>query len=675
MNKNLVILLFFDTPQKSEHLINKIKKHNNQHIIAMDLSSKNKISSFNNKIKETITWISTPNFQEVEEEAREHFFSWMDQVREKKINDISIKELFLLNSEISLWWFTGIAQKKPSKTIAYDIFISYQKFLKTIPYLEKEIQGKSYEVNFIGGNHFTRKAFEGAVEKIPSFSKNGILKNKRIFPRKILKTNIKSYFLQSRWVLLIRNLIISGKTAMSFLGSKIIYSEPELIEESKPVLIATTNSIWEFQVDSENIEKINHIYWPNLRQKLLYSNINLIWLVSEMKGDRTIRAKINKQFGSFRATLWPGFKVWFSLFKNLWNLHRSFQKVFAHNFDINKNFYYDSLNLYPLLKNDFRYLIYGKYLEYGFLLKSFENSFNKIKPIGILERKPFNDFGRLVIGASGNFPVFGIQHGIVNNKQIGYLFSTHEISQKKDMVKFCPLPDKMLVFGERMKNRMVKNGYPSDSIKKIGDLKYDNLFQENQSRTEYHYSKKNSKPLTLLLILQYSAQEIKRWSKLVSQGILHSEKEIYLRIKPHPQHNDNLGDLAKNTAIKEGISPDNIDVFLGNIFQAIHDSDLVVLHSSTAGIDALICGKPILLIEEDDLENDNELYKNSNIGFVVSTYQDLSNYIQLFLSNEINWHEWEISRNQFIKFNLENFDGKGWERFLSLIKETKRKNS
>ena len=118
-------------------------------------------------------------------------------------------------------------------------------------------------------------------------------------------------------------------------------------------------------------------------------------------------------------------------------------------------------------------LMLSKYLVSHLLSILSSRLEDKLKPIAVIERKPFNDYGRMVISGFTQTKIIGIQHGILNEKQIGILQVEQELSRAFSPLCICPQPDVFFAYGRRVAKRMIKFGYPKNRVYLTGNMNYD----------------------------------------------------------------------------------------------------------------------------------------------------------------------------------------------------------
>ena len=609
--KDLLVFVFSEEDLSSLFKLIKNSSYNKVFLINLSGFEFEKIeSSFELQINILTPDTSEKNF----EQAKRDYFTWLDLVAITELQSgKTVKDILLLDNELSAWWLSGLSQKKMNKTAGFGIFFQHSLIKSIVKDLNKFKTAQELDFCLIGADYYSYHALLTAIPDLFLGAKHVSHFEQVIKPP-----------LSSNTILMV---LRSVQATIGLMSSIFIDWVICLFDKSihkQPVLAVTTNDTWEFSYSEKG--SLENQYWPGLVDKLNSEGIRVAWLVTNFGKNHDVVFALRKMYRSDRAKMWPGCFCCMKIFI-YWLMQLSvFRKAFITGAYQRKEFSFESMNLFPLLKDDLRKVMYRGFPEHLFLKKAFTTAFRKLKPIAILERKPFNEFGRLVISASKEFKVLGIQHGVVNDHQVGYLFTDHEVgnNQKNNAIKYCPVPDKMLVFGQRLYSRMVKYGYPKDWIQIIGDIKYDSVFEKvNTGHVRQTFQ---GPPFKILLCLQYTEKVVIRWAKLVAEGILKSSENVELIIKPHPRQLD-MGIVAKEKAIQAGLAPDRVKISTSDIFSVLEEVDMVAVHSSTVGMDAIVYKRPLILIEQKNLENDNQVYKDSGLALIISSSDQLAEIV------------------------------------------------
>ncbi len=102
------------------------------------------------------------------------------------------------------------------------------------------------------------------------------------------------------------------------------------------------------------------------------------------------------------------------------------------------------------------------------------------------------------------------------------------------------------------------------------------------------------------------------------------------------------------------------------IFSVLEEVDMVAVHSSTVGMDAIVYKRPLILIEQKNLENDNQVYKDSGLALIISSSDQLAEIVQGVAKSGFDFNEWNKRRKEFLNFHLANYNA---DAFLNFVKE------
>jgi surface carbohydrate biosynthesis protein (TIGR04326 family) len=360
--------------------------------------------------------------------------------------------------------------------------------------------------------------------------------------------------------------------------------------------------------------------------------------------------------------------MWIFLFLRLFVVRR-FQERFE----------YRNVDLGFLLFSDFKSLCFGHGARLLFLRGLFQKAFERLSARAVLYRKEFNSIGRIVASAAvEGCKMMSAQHGIINNSQIGYLYRPNEIDHRRacdaDHVQHCPVPDCVLVFGTRMVEYMAGAGFPKDRICAVGSLRHDAVVRHYLNREE---NRKNAALLkecrraleikegrfVLLLCTQW--QEVAcDWFDMIVQAIRQSKIQCTFIVKPHP-HYPKTEEMIEKRFEDSGLT--DVRITNSDVYKLAFCSDVVVTHSSTAILDAILLGTPVILIRQEGLPNDNTLFTRAQVGESVGTPAEMARAMVQLQSGEFDRKKWETQRVAFLRYHLHNRDGGATQRLVSLL--------
>lgn len=226
----------------------------------------------------------------------------------------------------------------------------------------------------------------------------------------------------------------------------------------------------------------------------------------------------------------------------------------------------------------------------------------------VLERKPFNQSGKITFAASGSDAVtFGVQHGIVNSNQIGYRFlprneSLVPLSSPGNLI----LPDVMCVFGQRLQKQLVGDGFSERKILVIGNPAWSRT-ERPDPKVKYLEGAK----VRFLFVMQGNLQDMKNQAEIFLADFA-IRPDFSLILRPHPAYRS-LVCPFRQFLIQQGLSPDQVEVdCYSEIAETLMSVNVTLAHSSTAILDSIYMGVPVIILVMPGRENDQELYQQRN---------------------------------------------------------------
>jgi UDP-N-acetylglucosamine 2-epimerase len=309
---------------------------------------------------------------------------------------------------------------------------------------------------------------------------------------------------------------------------------------------------------------------------------------------------------------------------------------------LDKVFEYENVNLQWL--KDELYSIIKKELPY--LLRKMEIAetlFDDLSPDIVLIGDDRSEVTRAGIlpAKQRNIPVFEIQHGLYNQPKL----------------MFNLISDKICVWGEYTKKILLEAGISPEDIEITGSPYYDNLANIN-------IQSKSGKPYKTLLFATQPTN-IKVNLKIVDKigTFMNKSEEFKLIIKPHPLENKDIyQDFSKKFPNKVFIKDINDD-----ITKLLINSDILLLESSTVGLEAALLEKPIIGI---NFNNNKSVYISGNVAVEVTNIRDLINSIIEIANNEELNKKLSEARSKFVYEQTYLKDGKSSERIAKIIKST-----
>ncbi|WP_326511606.1 hypothetical protein [Clostridium intestinale] len=193
-------------------------------------------------------------------------------------------------------------------------------------------------------------------------------------------------------------------------------------------------------------------------------------------------------------------------------------------------------------------------------------------------------------------------------------------------IAFTPIyADKFLAWGEYNKNLLINLGEKKDKIIISGNIKYKEFPSEK-------VDSRNDK-VNLLWAVNPIGKSINKELFNILEGYIKLNENIIekVNIKLHPGEKDKefMDNLFRNSSVKEKI---NI-IYKGNLIELIKNSNLVLITQSTAGIEAFMCGKTVMLYDNPNIP---ELlpYRKYKAVILFRNMEEFKNGINNYLNNK-----------------------------------------
>ncbi len=318
-------------------------------------------------------------------------------------------------------------------------------------------------------------------------------------------------------------------------------------------------------------------------------------------------------------------------------------------------FDYAEVNLWQSLKNDFYYLLREKAVALAQNLHWFNKLISITRPDIVLvgdDRGPALVCAHVLFAQAKNIPVVEIQHGV-----------------GAAMVPMAtPISDKICAWGDFAKGSLEMAGAKDDQIVVTGSPKYDWLYQKVKERRLVS-SPRSRKTILFATEPGYrnlNCQAIEEIGRLIKR-----REDISLVVKPHPGESGELytqcvEELGERAIVRK--DTENTDNML-------IEASLVIIVSSTVGLDAAIADKPIILLNtEKRLDS-----PYSSISIEVRQLEELIPAIENLLDDDEVQERLRLARQKFVYELAYTQDGEASKRvadlIIQMVEESKREGS
>lgn len=224
--------------------------------------------------------------------------------------------------------------------------------------------------------------------------------------------------------------------------------------------------------------------------------------------------------------------------------------------------------------------------------------------------------------------------------------------------KDYPFPDKVCVDGKRDYDRYVEAGFGKERVVITGRPRYDKLAEFAKEANPEEIQEKYALPANNRILL-WAVQTHDPTMSQNEENEVNAEKvfdtmsrlpDWHLIVKLHPDE-DQKAPLYRKMAKKYGLQ---ISIFdkKADTNELIMASEAVMMKISTVGVDAVLLGKPVILLE---FLKSHSLEEFSRYGFeVISSTEQLVGYLGQLGTEEAK-KEFEKRRESFIEERAANF--------------------
>jgi len=586
------------------------------------------------ELPEHIEWEDGQRYADICAEAsRQEYVRWVAEQASKDVFEgLSVKEVFTYKDEISLWWFTSIAEKNtcPLRWLFYMMHVLdqiRQKITSTkvckIWVTEKRM-AKALKVRCPQDAnvriHYSDRRREG--ESVAWIGK-------------VRRTIGSIYFLLRQSAKLISdkviNLYIRNKKRIDWMGGE---SPTILVQTYFPHSWSTTNSD-RYGRDIEQLDRYFGVAPWEFRDR----GYDVAWMPTlrnwqeRNKWERLMRQnslpEISSQMVlSWRSTLKILYKAWQWMGLYLWHFEIASAKW--------KLTYQDS-SLGAYVRESVREAIQGAVSTLR-EIEEYRAVEWEIDPDAVLYRNEFYTGGRCVSAAFGDTTtLIGVQHGLIGNEHTVYHFHSSEIdaptSTQTDYISNCPIPDYFASFGRRFVD-MFENwgGYPAERVWAVGSLRHDSLMGQYRGRLGTDEKKNLRSRLQLpndvpvALLCTGHRIQVASWSSMLFEAIQMLDRDFFLAVKLHPYH----GGKTQVQSAAASAEFDSYRVYRKQIYSLLSASDVVIGGESTVLLEAGLFGTPTVSLEPPTT------YRHYDFGELaesVSTVEELSQVLKSVLEN------------------------------------------
>jgi len=325
-----------------------------------------------------------------------------------------------------------------------------------------------------------------------------------------------------------------------------------------------------------------------------------------------------------------------------------------------------------ILKDQFKRMFLEDFSNLIYYIKKFKKINSKIDMI--VAHNDILSFEKSLILTANKLkiPTLTMIEGFLPDKQMG-----------KDGL-FIPFnAEKIALFSKSQKDFILKNYKISeDRLNVIGYPLFDQYYNEKPIKKEEIYKRYNvplDKKIVLYTAERYSKDKFKgsifgaftqKQCELVYEELFNSFKDfkdLFLIVKKHPSgsaDDELINNIAKKTNFRNYVISNDLDIH--NLLNA---SYLIITRLSNMGLEAMLLGKYVIIMDTYLNSNDNFGYTRFNASLHAKKKWDLKNLLNKLTKNKNLQIDLKRNIKKFVIYNYSVNDGKSSERMANLIKE------
>jgi surface carbohydrate biosynthesis protein (TIGR04326 family) len=606
--------------------------------------------SFNGKIllwnafndNENLNNISIPKIiEENDLIIKKNFLEIINNLGEKKINNISFKDQLLIRKNFSYLWMNLIFEKcnfskSPNindivKIIAFEIWLNNQNIESISLCSDKQELGEIFASFCIKKNIL--------FNNLNNYNHN--LKDKK-YPKKY-------FFVHKILIFLYLIYTYISNLRLNKINLKKVY------KTNDSITLVSYFLNFDKSLAKKGVFKSD--YWGPLIDLLKKKKIKTNWIhiysrkegFSNVSDTHNLLSSLNNnQDLNYHLTQYSclSIKNFIKILKDSFYLTKVYSKLNINEFQI--SFFKSSFNYWPLFKSDFAEAFNYKSLIINLL---YVNYFEELSSLLVDQKKiiylqenqnweiPLLHF----LKKNSKKKLIGFPHASIRFWDLRYFYAPNFL--KKNNQNLYPRPDFIAVNGPISKKLLSQISYPKNELIEVESLRYFHLLDSSVPKK---INIKNNNNLPIILILgDYLEKNNYRLLKLLDLASKFLPANINFIYKPHPsQKNFNY----KFKSIKLNVSNSHINLLLNK-------SDVVYSSNQTsASLDAYYSGVPVIISLFPEILNLSPVRNLPNAIFIHNNPNELAKEIL----NNLN-KKYDISHKDHFYLNK---DLKYWNKLL-----------
>jgi hypothetical protein len=336
--------------------------------------------------------------------------------------------------------------------------------------------------------------------------------------------------------------------------------------------------------------------------------------------------------------------------------------------DFKDSLCYRGVSLWPLLRGRLDYL-FCEYAHVAFAhIIGVDRLIATEKPDAVLIEYEEGSYGRAatVAARKRSVPSVALQHGMHGGAYIPAYYFRKTAWDQPGSLDACPVPTKTAVFGDVTRRYLTEvSSYPADAVEVTGTTIYDQALafggKVDKGTVRARLGLVERQTATVLSSIFIEAQD-RRWFIEKTLGAI-TDSRMACIVKLHPREDAGAwSDAATSMGVEQPI------LFKDGLWQAIAAADVVVSWYSTTILDALLLGRPVVVLRIPGKNNPESLAGTGGIQIADDRVELAAALVRIARETECEAGPSDQAR-RLLQDHLYKCDGKARERIAALLDE------
>ncbi len=259
------------------------------------------------------------------------------------------------------------------------------------------------------------------------------------------------------------------------------------------------------------------------------------------------------------------------------------------------SFEYNGRNIWPLVERQFSAYFSARlkgHLRDAELIKAM---LEKERPKIVVYPAEMSEFGRTLFHLCSLYGITSVamQHGTFPNKYLSCMHTKGESRVGVASPRNCPIPTKTFVYGPKYKRSLLEGNYPKNSVIATGSQRFDRIILERGRFNKILFCKSLGIDSGRKIVAFVTSPVPAGDTEAMTTAVIDAVKELDMRlvIKLHPSENFSIYRNIVSMKKSDAVIVRDID-----LYEVLDACDIMITHLSTAAIESMIFGKPVIIL-------------------------------------------------------------------------------